>query len=102
MAFFQRYGDKSVFIGRFFGPLRTVIPLAAGIAKLRPRRFWRANILSALVWAPALLLPRSFTDEALRVLYLAKGWEWALVAVIAPVMVLVIWAARRVRFVSRG
>src|SRR4029077_15455805 len=30
MRFFARHGGKSVFIGRFFGPIRAVIPLAAG------------------------------------------------------------------------
>jgi membrane protein DedA with SNARE-associated domain len=41
---FQRYGALSVFIGRFFGPLRAVIPLVAGIVRMPARRFWFANI----------------------------------------------------------
>jgi membrane protein DedA with SNARE-associated domain len=55
MAFFQRHGGKSVFIGRFFGPVRAVIPLAAGIMQMSRSRFWIANFVSALVWAPMLL-----------------------------------------------
>ena len=47
-AFFERHGGKSVFIGRFFGPLRAVIPLVAGIARMPTRRFWLANVFSAL------------------------------------------------------
>jgi membrane protein DedA with SNARE-associated domain len=53
--FFARHGGKSVFIGRFFGPLRAVIPLVAGIMHMSRRRFWFANIASAIVWAPMLL-----------------------------------------------
>jgi membrane protein DedA with SNARE-associated domain len=34
ISFFQRHGGKSVFIGRFFGPVRATIPLAAGILKM--------------------------------------------------------------------
>lgn len=56
-AFFQRYGGKSVAIGRFFGPIRAVIPLVAGMMKMPTSRFLIANILSALAWAPAYLLP---------------------------------------------
>jgi membrane protein DedA with SNARE-associated domain len=56
MQFFHRHGGKSVFIGRFFGPVRAVIPLAAGIMQMSPRLFWLANVTSALVWAPMLLL----------------------------------------------
>ncbi|MGA8552551.1 MAG: DedA family protein [Stellaceae bacterium] len=55
IRFFARYGGASVFIGRFFGPMRAVIPLAAGVMQMAPARFWIANIVSALVWAPMLL-----------------------------------------------
>jgi undecaprenyl-diphosphatase len=55
--FFQRYGGKSVAIGRFFGPVRAVIPLVAGMMGMPPWRFIIANLLSALAWAPAYLLP---------------------------------------------
>lgn len=55
MRFFARHGGKSVFIGRFFGPVRAVIPLAAGIMQMPRGWFWFANVASALVWAPMLL-----------------------------------------------
>jgi undecaprenyl-diphosphatase len=55
IRFFQKHGGKSVFIGRFFGPVRAVIPLAAGIMRMERGRFWFANVTSALVWAPMLL-----------------------------------------------
>ena len=55
IRFFRRYGGASVFVGRFFGPVRAIIPLAAGIMLMRPGRFWLANIGSALVWAPMML-----------------------------------------------
>jgi membrane protein DedA with SNARE-associated domain len=55
IRFFARHGGKSVFIGRFFGPVRAVIPLAAGIMRMPRGRFWFANVTSAVVWAPMLL-----------------------------------------------
>jgi len=55
IRFFERHGGKSVFIGRFFGPVRAVIPLAAGIMQMPRGLFWFANVTSALVWAPMLL-----------------------------------------------
>jgi len=55
IRFFARHGGKSVFIGRFFGPLRAVIPLAAGLMQMPRGWFWLANVTSALVWAPMLL-----------------------------------------------
>ena len=56
IRFFARHGGKSVFIGCFFGPVRAVIPLAAGIMRMPRGRFWFANVTSAIVWAPMLLL----------------------------------------------
>jgi undecaprenyl-diphosphatase len=55
--FFQKYGGKSVAIGRFFGPVRAIIPLVAGMMGMGTWRFLFANILSAFAWAPAYLLP---------------------------------------------
>ena len=55
IRFFAKYGALSVFIGRFFGPIRAVIPLAAGVMRMPPGRFRVANVGSALVWAPTLL-----------------------------------------------
>jgi membrane protein DedA with SNARE-associated domain len=55
ILFFEHHGGKSVFIGRFFGPVRAAIPLAAGIMQMPRGRFWFANVTSALVWAPMLL-----------------------------------------------
>src|SRR5215475_10898245 len=55
IRFFEKHGGKSVFIGRFFGPVRAVIPLAAGIMRMPRGRFWFANVTSAIVWAPMLL-----------------------------------------------
>src|SRR5215468_2469377 len=56
IRFFARHGGKSVFIGWFFGPMRAVIPLAAGVMRMPRDRFWFANVTSAIVWAPMLLL----------------------------------------------
>jgi membrane protein DedA with SNARE-associated domain len=56
-ALFRRWGAAGVFIGRFFGPLRSVVPLAAGIAAMPMVPFQIANIASAVVWAVGLLAP---------------------------------------------
>jgi membrane protein DedA with SNARE-associated domain len=55
IRFFARYGGTSVFIGRFSGLLRAVVPLSAGMLNMPTGRFYVANILSAMIWAPALI-----------------------------------------------
>ena len=65
-AFFHRFGAWSVAIGRWFGPVRAVIPLTAGCMRMKPMSFQIANIGSALVWSPSLLAFGALAGEALR------------------------------------
>ena len=55
--FFERWGVLSVCLGRFFGPLRAVVPLVAGMMAMPHGRFQVANVASAIVWLPLLMLP---------------------------------------------
>jgi membrane protein DedA with SNARE-associated domain len=54
-AYFKKWGIAGVFFGRFFGPLRSVIGLVAGICAMPQLSFQVANVTSALAWATALL-----------------------------------------------
>lgn len=56
-AFVQRFGIGAVFLGRFFGPARAAVPLAAGILAMPFWPFQFANVASALIWAAVLLAP---------------------------------------------
>ena len=55
--FVHKYGIMSVFIGRFVGPVRALVPLVAGMLGMKPLQFTIANIASAIGWAPAYMLP---------------------------------------------
>lgn len=55
--FFARWGVLSVFIGRFFGPLRAVVPIVAGMLDMTQWKFQVANVVSAVIWLPLLLVP---------------------------------------------
>ncbi len=55
--FFKKHGSMSVFIGRFVGPVRALVPLVAGMLSMRPLKFYIANIVSAIGWAPIYMLP---------------------------------------------
>lgn len=46
-----------MFIGRFFGPLRSIMPLVAGICGMRQLPFQLANVTSAGLWATGVLTP---------------------------------------------
>src|SRR3990167_5879740 len=56
-GFVLKYGVMSVFIGRFVGPVRAIVPLVAGMLGMKPLLFTIANITSAIGWAPIYMLP---------------------------------------------
>lgn len=95
ISFFQKYGGKSVAFGRFVGPVRAVIPLVAGMLAMPPLRFFVANLLSALAWAPAYLLPGMVFGASLE---LAAEVAFRLVILLGAILALVwlvAWAVRR-------
>jgi membrane protein DedA with SNARE-associated domain len=98
IRFFERFGGSSVFIGRFFGPLRAVVPLVAGMMRMRPPRFYMANVLSALVWAPALVV---LGDQLTRLLGQERLATKILYIVIAAVALVVFATWLRGQLISK-
>ncbi len=89
--FFQRYGDISVLLGRFFGPTRAVVPLAAGVLKMSARRFYMANILSAIAWAPASLAPGMLLGHSVN----QNDWGHILLLLLGLTTIVLIWLGLR-------
>ena len=54
--FFAKYGPFALVLGRFVPIVRTYVPLAAGTAALRYRRFLMWNVLGAVLWVGSLTL----------------------------------------------
>jgi len=57
VVFFHRWGVIAVFCGRFFGPLRAIVPIAAGLHAMPWLKFQVANLASAALWATGILTP---------------------------------------------
>lgn len=66
--FFDKHGSKSIFLGRFVGPLRPIIPFIAGLSKMDKKKFLFWNIISAFLWSAAHLLLGFFFGSALAVI----------------------------------
>ncbi len=54
---FARWGSLTVIVGHFFGPLRSVAFLAAGIAAMPALSFHLANLAGAVGWA--FIIPKT-------------------------------------------
>jgi membrane protein DedA with SNARE-associated domain len=59
-VYFDKYGAFGVFLGHFFGPVRAVIPVVAGMYALPQMQFQTANVLSSILWSTSVLAPGFF------------------------------------------
>lgn len=94
--FFRKHGGKSIVLGRFVGPIRAVIPTVAGIAGMSPVRFTVVNVISAVAWAPAYLLPGFILGVSL--LSLASQMAWRITVVVLALLTgiwLIFWTFRK-------
>jgi membrane protein DedA with SNARE-associated domain/membrane-associated phospholipid phosphatase len=93
--FFQKHGAKSVVFARFIGPLRAIVPVVAGMLGMTPLRFYAMNVLSALLWAPAHILPGVVFGASVL---LAGAVSFRLVVIIALLVAIVWLSFRAMRF----
>ena len=63
--FFRDYGILGVFVGRFIGPIRPVMPLTAGTMGMKFKHFLSVDLFSGLIWAPLYSLPGYYGTKLL-------------------------------------
>src|SRR5690606_23571232 len=98
--FFRRYGALAVILGRFIGPVRSMIPFAAGMFRMRELRFQVANVAGAVLWLPAMFAPGWLGGKGLT--FLGRYGEGAgLAGLVAPVLATAagrwLWRRRKLR-----
>jgi membrane protein DedA with SNARE-associated domain len=59
-TFFDKWGAIGVFLGHFFGPVRAIIPVIAGMYAVPQWQFQLANVTSAFIWAAGVIAPSYF------------------------------------------
>ncbi len=94
--FFEKHGGKSILFGRFVGPVRPIVPAVAGMAGMSPGYFLLINVSSALVWAPANILPGMAFGASLGLASEVAARLAILVIVLVTALWLVQWMVRKV------
>lgn len=61
--FYQKYGNKSIIIGRFFPIIRTYIPFFAGTVTFDFPKFKLDTIIGSAIWVPFFTLTGYFLGE---------------------------------------
>lgn len=87
--FFIKYGNKSVFWGRFFGPIRAIIPFVAGLSKMKKRPFIFWNIISAIGWATLNVFFGYFSGTL--VITILKKWSSGLTLILIIILVITLF-----------
>ncbi len=94
--FFAHHGSKSVLLGRFFGPLRAVIPAIAGMLHMPKKTFFAVNLLSAILWAPVYLLPGILFGASLELAAEFAGRFTLLLVILLVLIWLNTWLVKKI------
>ncbi len=88
-VFFAKHGGVSVFIGRFVGPVRPIIPAIAGMMGMDIRRYVLISLVASVLWAPFYLLPGMLFGSAMETMAKVA----VKMSVLVLVLVVLIWVA---------
>jgi membrane protein DedA with SNARE-associated domain len=81
--YFDRHGGKTVFIGRYVSLAGTFLPFAAGMSKMRYRRFLLFDIPSVIIWAVGISLLGYFLASQIDLIdTILSRFGWGLLALV--------------------
>ena len=89
--YFVKHGGKSVFMARFIGPIRPIVPAIAGMMNMRTSRFLVVVVIASLLWAPGYILPGMVFGASLGLAAEVAGRLVVLLVVIAAIAWLGFW-----------
>lgn len=90
-TFFAKHGGISVFIGRFIGPIRPIIPAIAGMMGMGVKRYVIISLVASILWAPFYLLPGMLFGSAMETMAKVAVKMSVLVLVLVVLIWVVYW-----------
>ena len=94
-GFFHRQGAKAVFVGRFIGFARALVPFVAGASRMPYRKFFLYDLLGATLWTVAFVSLGYVLGASWRV---AEKWisrSGLLLGALLLAFLLMFWLRRR-------
>lgn len=91
-TFFNAHGGKSIFIARFFGPLRAIMSIIAGMSRMPFMKFNFYNVIGAIIWANLYILLGYYFGQEWRIIdaFISKFTMEAFVLLLIVVLVYLI------------
>jgi len=90
-TFFSKWGTLSVFIGRFVGLVRPIIPAIAGMMAMPVRKYIIISTVAAILWSPFYLLPGMLFGNAMGAMSKVAGKLALLVVIFVATVALIYW-----------
>ena len=86
-TFVKRFGILGVFVGKFIGPIRPLLPLTAGSLGMNFKYFLTVEIFSSFLWALLYTVPGYYAGKSILDSQFNLNW---LIAIIIGVVVLIV------------
>ncbi|MDQ1402389.1 MAG: rane-associated protein [Actinomycetota bacterium] len=90
-AYLERKGGRAIFMGRFIGVLRALVPSMAGVSRMPYRRFLAWNAAGGLIWGPLFVVVGYLAGPSYLRLEKIVGRASLLVLVVVLIAVVVSW-----------
>ena len=87
-TFVKRFGILGVFVGKFIGPIRPLLPLTAGSLGMNFKYFLTVEIFSSFLWALLYTVPGYYAGKS--ILDSQFNLNWLIGAIIGVVVLIVI------------
>ena len=87
-SFVKRFGILGVFLGKFIGPIRPLLPLTAGSLGMNFKYFLTVEIFSSFLWALLYTVPGYYAGKS--ILDSQFNLNWLIAAIIGVIVLIVI------------
>ena len=87
-SFVKRFGILGVFVGKFIGPIRPLLPITAGSLGMNFKYFLTVEIFSSFLWALLYTVPGYYAGKS--ILDSKFNLNWLIVAIIGVIVLIFI------------
>ena len=88
-GFVKRFGVLGVFVGKFIGPIRPLLPLTAGSLGMNFKYFLTVEIFSSFLWALLYTVPGYYAGKSILDSQFNLNWLIAII-IVTVVLILII------------